>query len=193
MAATPKVLALAGSLRTDSYNKKLVKVAARGAESAGAQVTLIDLREFELPIYDGDIETASGLPAGAKRLKKMFIESDGVLIASPEYNSSISGALKNAIDWISRPEPGEAPFVAFSGKVAGLLAASPGAYGGLRGLVEVRRILGNIMMHVLPDQMVVAKAHEAFAEDGSLKDAKSQAWAEKIGREVAEVAHKLKA
>jgi chromate reductase, NAD(P)H dehydrogenase (quinone) len=122
----------------------------------------------------------------------MMIAHDGLLIASPEYNSSISAALKNAIDWASRPEPNEAPLVAFDGKVAGLMAASPGALGGLRGLVTVRSILGNIKVMVLPDQIAVVKAHEAFNADGTLKDAKQQAAVEKLGATVAGMLKKLK-
>jgi len=192
MAHTPKILAFAGSLRSGSYNKKLVKAAAKGAEAAGAEVTYLDLRELELPMYDGDLEDSQGLPAGGRRFKELLLAHDGLLIASPEYNSSISGALKNAIDWASRPAPGEAPLGCFDGKVAGLLSTSPGALGGLRGLMVVRMLLGNIKVHVLPDQMALPHAAEAFAEDGSLKDAKMAAWAERIGRDVAETVRKLK-
>src|SRR6185295_2879266 len=99
----PKILAFAGSMRKDSFNKKLIRVAAEGARSAGAEVTLIDLKDFPLPVYDGDLEAAEGLPAGAKKLKELFLQNQGLLIASPEYNSSIPGTLKNAIDWVSRP------------------------------------------------------------------------------------------
>jgi chromate reductase, NAD(P)H dehydrogenase (quinone) len=192
MAYSPKILAFAGSLRKDSYNKKLVKIAAAGAQAAGADVTFVDLKDLPMPIYDEDIESAQGLPPNAKKFKQMMIAHDGVLIASPEYNSSISAALKNAIDWASRPEPGETPLVAFDGKVAGLMAASPGALGGLRGLVTVRSILGNIKVIVLPDQIAVIKAHESFNADGSLKDSKQQAAVEKLGASVAGVLKKLK-
>jgi NAD(P)H-dependent FMN reductase len=99
-----------------------------------------------------------------------MVAHDGLLLSSPEYNSSITGVLKNTIDWASRPAPGEPPLVAFDGKVAGLLSASPGNLGGLRGLVHVRAILGNIGVYVVPGQVAISRAHEAFAEDGSLKD-----------------------
>ena len=188
-----KVLAFAGSLRKESYNKKLVKIAAAAARAAGAEVTLLDLKELPLPVFDEDLE-AQGTPENARKLKALMIEQDGFLIAAPEYNSSITGALKNAIDWASRPSPGEAPFAlpAFRGKVATLMAASPGALGGLRGLVTVRSILGNIGVIVLPDQVAVVRAFEAFADDGSLKDAKLQASVEALGRGLAEVLKKLK-
>lgn len=189
-----KILAFAGSSRQGSYNKKLVKAAAQGATAAGADVTFLDLRDLPLPIYDGDLEDKEGLPANAKKLKELLIAHDGFLIASPEYNSSISGLLKNAIDWASRPETDdEPPLVCFKGKVAVLMSASPGNLGGLRGLVTVRSILGNIGTLVLPDQLAVSKAHEAFADDGSVKDAKQKASIEKLGTELAHILQKLKA
>jgi len=185
-----KVLAFAGSLRAGSYNKKLVQVAAQGARATGAQVTYIDLKDFPLPLFDEDVEK-QGVPENATKLKELFKAHHGLLVASPEYNSSVSAALKNAIDWVSRPAQGEAPLAAFDGKVAALMAASPGALGGLRGLVTLRSILGNIRVIVLPDQIAVMKAHEAFNEDGSMRDGKQQAAVEAIGRRVAEVAAKL--
>lgn len=167
-----RILAFAGSLRRDSWNKKLAHVVADGARAAGAEVTLLDLRDYAMPLYDGDVEAASGLPDAAKRFKQALIAHHGLLIASPEYNSSISGVLKNAIDWASRAEPGEKPLICFEGKVAGLVSASPGALGGLRGLVTVRSILGNLRVLVVPEQVAVSKAHEAFDAEGKLRDAK---------------------
>src|SRR5215468_10289395 len=170
----PRILAFAGSTRRDSFNKRLVPVAAKGARDAGAEVTLIDLKDLSLPLFDQDLEAEQGIPENGKRLKQLFINHDGLLIACPEYNSSITAVLKNAIDWVSRPAPDEPPLVAFRGKVATLMSASPGALGGLRGLVHVRSILGNIGVIVLPDQVAVPKAREAFLPDGSLADAKQQ-------------------
>jgi len=188
----PRILAFAGSLRRDSFNKKLVSIAAHGAREAGAEVTLIDLKEFPLPLFDQDLEAAQGPPEAATRLKKLFIDHDGLLIASPEYNSSFPAVLKNALDWVSRPAPNEPPLVGFKGKVATLMSTSPGALGGLRGLVHVRSILGNIGVIVLPDQIAVAKAHEAFHADGSLKDPKQQAGIEGLGKTLASFLAKLK-
>lgn len=188
---TPKLLAFAGSTRAGSFNKKLARVLAGGARQAGAEVTFLDLRDFALPLYDGDLEDAGGVPAPALELKKLFKAHHGFLIASPEYNSSISGALKNTIDWVSRPVPEEKPLEAFKGKLAGLCSASPGALGGLRGLVTLRSILSNIGVLVLPDQVAVGKADEAFDEQGALKDAKQQKLVEKVGAEVARLAGKL--
>jgi NAD(P)H-dependent FMN reductase len=188
----PRILAFAGSLRRDSFNKKLVPIAAKGAREAGAEVTLIDLKAFPLPVFDQDLEAEQGMPENGKKLKQLFIDHDGLLIAAPEYNSSITAVLKNAIDWVSRPAPGEPSLVAFRGKVATLMSASPGALGGLRGLVHVRSILGNIGVIVLPEQIAVAKAPEALNPDGSLKDPKQQAGIERLGHTLASFLLKLK-
>ena len=188
----PRILAFASSTRRESFNKKLVAIAAQGAREAGAEVTLIDLKDFPLPLFDQDLEAEQGMPENGKKLKKLFIDHDGPLIASPEYNSSFPAVLKNAIDWVSRPAPGEPSLVAFRSKVATLMSASPGALGGLRGLVHVRSILSNIGVIVLPDQIAVAKAHEAFNADGSLKDSKQQAGIEGLGHTLASFLMKLK-
>jgi len=192
MSTAPKILAFAGSTREASFNKKLVKVALAGAAAAGAEVTYLDLRDLALPMFDEDIEK-QGLPAGAKRLKEMMRAHQGLLISSPEYNSSISGVLKNAIDWASRPEPGQPSLACFNNKVAGLMATSPGALGGMRGLVHLRSILGNINVIVLPGQITVGKASEAFDEAGNLKDEKQRATTQAIGAAVANTVRKLNA
>ena len=193
---TPRILAFAGSLRTGSYNKKLVKIAAEGARKAGAEVTYIDLRDFPLPVFDEDLEKSDGLHPNARKLKDLFLAHHGLLISAPEYNSSITAVLKNTIDWVSRPcvQPDgtpEPPLGCFDRKVVGLLSASGGALGGIRGLVEVRRILGNIKCLVLPDQFSLVKAHEALDDQGHLKDAKQREQAEAIGGKVAATAAKL--
>ena len=120
----PRILAFAGALRTQSWNKKLIRIGANVARDAGAEVDLIDLRDYPMPFYDGDIEASDGLPPQARELKAMMLAHDALLLSCPEYNSSISGVLKNTIDWVSRPRPNEPS--AFKGKIAGLLAASPG-------------------------------------------------------------------
>jgi NAD(P)H-dependent FMN reductase len=169
--STPKILAFAGSTRSAFYNKLLIRAAADAALAAGAEITLIDIRDFPLPLFDEDIETEHGLPDNAKKLKALLRSHDGFLIASPEYNSSITAVLKNALDWASRSESDDEPALsAFRGKTAALLSASPGALGGLRGLVHLRAILGNIGVIVLPDQVALPKAHEAFDAAGQLKD-----------------------
>jgi chromate reductase len=189
---TPRILVLSGSLRRDSYNQRLAAIAGTGASAAGAEITVISLRDFPLPLFDEDLETAHGLPETALQLKTLFSAHDGLIIASPEYNSSVTAALKNAIDWISRPSaPGEASLSALAGKSAVLLAASPGALGGLRGLVHLRAILGNIGITVLPEQIAVGKAYEAFTPEGTLADDKQQAQVQGLGAKLTERLRKL--
>jgi NAD(P)H-dependent FMN reductase len=185
MAYVPRILAFAGSTRRESYNKKLVKLAIVGARAAGADVTYLDLRDIPMPLYDGDLEEREGLPANARKLKDLMLAHQGLLISAAEYNSSISGVLKNAIDWASRPASGEGHLACFDGKVAALMSASIGALGGLRGLVTVRSILGNIKVLVLPDQVSIPNAAETFNPDGTLKDARKQSAVEKLGADLA--------
>ncbi len=188
-----KIIAFAGSLRAGSCNKQLAAIAAEAARAAGAEVTLVDLRELALPLYDQDLEDASGLPEGAKRFKQMLRGCDGFLISSPEYNSSISAALKNAIDWASRAEADdEPPLAAFRGKVAALFSASPGALGGLRGLAHLRSILGNIGVILLPDQVCISNAYEAFSGN-TLQDAGKAKQVIKLASALVQTAAKLKA
>jgi len=187
------ILGFAGSTRTDSYNKKLVKIALNGAEEAGAKVTYLDLRDFPLPLYDGDLEEQQGLPENARKLKDLFLAHQGLLIASPEYNSSISGVLKNAIDWVSRPVEGEESLACFTGKVCSLMSASPGALGGLRGLVPLRMLLGNIGVIVLPDQVAVSKAMQAFTPNGDLQDSRQHQSIKALGANVAHMLSKIHA
>lgn len=191
MAYVPKILAFAGSTRTESFNKKLVRIAVAGAQAAGAEVTSLDLRDLPMPLYDGDLEATEGIPPNARKFKELMLAHQGLLISAPEYNSGISGVLKNAIDWASRSTPGEAPLACFVGKVASLMSASPGGLGGLRGLVHVRSILGNIHVLVLSEQVAVPRAHEAFNPDGTLKDSKQQASIERLGRNLADILMKL--
>jgi len=193
MSTTPTILAFAGSLRAGSLNKKLVRLAARAAGKAGAEVMVIDLKDFPLPVFDEDLESTQGLPEAGRKLKELFRAHDGLLIAAPEYNSSISGALKNAIDWISRPEEGRPPLDCFAGKVAGLMSAAAGGLGGMRGLPHVRAILQNIQVMVLPQLVSIPAAYEAFDDDGNLKDPKKRQAVEDLGATLAETLRKLKA
>ena len=134
-------------------------------------MTLIALRDFPLPLFDADLESASGPPENAKKLKELFLSHDGLIIASPEYNGSMTAALKNAIDWVSRATAAdEAPLVALAGKTAAILAASPGGYGGARSLAQLRLFLGNIRITVIEPQVTIPKAHEVIREDGSFAD-----------------------
>ncbi len=181
---TPKLLALAGSIRRDSFNQKLVRIAAAGAAAAGADVTVIDLADYQLPLFNEDLEREA-TPENATKLKQLFLDHDGLLISSPEYNSSITPLLKNTMDWVSRASAEIPGLAAYRGKVAGLLAASPGALGGLRGLVHVRSILSSIGVIVLPDQVAVSKAHEAFDANDQLVDAKLQEKVLELGKQLA--------
>lgn len=192
MTFTPRILAFSGSLRKDSFNTRLVKVAAQGARTAGADVTVVELRDFPMPIFSEDIEKSEGMPEHAKRFRKLMSDHHGLLIASPEYNSSITAALKNVIDWVSRAETRGGSLDAYEGKVAAIMAASPGAMGGLRGLVHLRAILGNIKTIVLPEQVAISKAHEAFDDKGALKDAKQQQSVEALGANLAKTLAKLR-
>jgi len=190
---TVKILAFAGSARKDSFNKKLVKIAIAGAKAAGAEVTDLDFRDLPLPLFDEDLEATEGLPENVLKLKAMMKAHQGFLIACPEYNSSITPLLKNAIDWASRPQPGEPSLVCFKDKVTVLMSASPGGLGGLRGLVHVRSILSSIGVLVLPDQKAIGNAYQAFDENGNLKDELQQAAIMQLGSRLATVAVKLNA
>lgn len=192
MANQPKILVFAGSLRRDSYNKKLALFAARAAEHAGAEVTYVDLLDYPMPLLNQDDEAASGLPETAKAFKQLMIEHDGFLIASPEYNSSVSAVLKNTLDWASRAENRDEPALqAFNGKIVGLMSASPGALGGMRGLVHLRAIMSNLSCLVIPEQKAVSQAHKAFSEDGELLDEQVAAAVERIAERLTEILVKL--
>jgi NAD(P)H-dependent FMN reductase len=189
---TPRVLAFGGSLRQGSFNKKAASAAAELARAAGLEVTLADLADFPMPVYDGDLEERDGLPEGARRLKALFKEHDGLLISSPEYNGSIPGTLKNALDWLSRAEPGEAPLAAFKGKTGAVMSASPGALGGLRGLAVLRAMLEGVGVMLVPQQVAVSAAHEAFADDGRFRDPKREAAVRAMVENLARVLRALR-
>jgi len=170
MSRAPKILAFAGSAREASFNRRLVRIGAAVAREAGAEVTLIDLADYPLPIYHADIERKEGLPDNVGQLKTLFFAHDGLLIASPENNASVSALLKNALDWVSRPSGGPAGMAKLNGKVAAMMVATPGALGGLRGLVALRAILQTLGVLTLAEQFSLPRAAEAFADDGSLRD-----------------------
>lgn len=189
-----KLILFAGSTRKGSMNQKLIQVAAKVARDKGAEVTLVDLKDFEMPLYNGDDEAEHGLPEKAKQLKQLFIEHDGFLIASPEYNSCISPLVKNTLDWISRSEgEGDPACRAFKGKVAGLISASPGALGGLKGLAALRLMLSYIGTLVIPTQLSVSHGLEAFHEDGSLTNTKQLALLERVLAQLIDTTRKLHA
>ncbi|PCI11224.1 NADPH-dependent FMN reductase [bacterium] len=187
-----KVAIISGSLRKGSFNSSLVRFVANDMASRGSvSIDEISLLELDLPMFSEDLE-ADGMPASVLALKDRLIAADAVLIASPEYNGSLSGALKNAIDWASRPREGEASLACFKGKVGGLLAASPGAIGGLRGLRHVRQILTQLQMVVVPAEFALGVAHEAFDADENLKDERAATMAKGVGLAVSQMTLALK-
>lgn len=191
MSDQPRILAFAGSLREGSYNKRLVRIAAKGARDAGAEVTVIDLRDYPMPLYDGDLERNEGMPEPARAFKQLVSEHQGLLIASPEYNSGMTGVLKNAIDWASRrSDAEERPLAAFTGKVAAIMGTSLGSYGAMRSLGHARMVLTAVGVMVIPQQRAVPKASEAF--DGErLKDPELTKGIEAIGARLVEVARRM--
>ncbi len=186
-----KLLVIAGSTRTGAFSKQLARAACALATAAGHQATFVDLRDHPMPLYDGDFEEAKGLPEHAVRLRGMLAQHDAVLVCSPEYNSSISAVLKNALDWLSRPykaEPGVAPW---KHKVTAIMASSPGALGGLRGLVHLRQILMNLGALVITEQFALGGAATAFTPDGTLADGKQAAAAKNVIDRLVHVAGRL--
>ena len=177
---TIKVLVFAGSARRDSLNKKLARLAAAAAEKAGAEATYIDLNDYPMPIYHGDEEAATGIPENGKKLKALFKSHQALIIASPENNSSVSSLLKNTIDWLSRADGTESGMVPFKDKTALLIAASPGPFGGVRGLNHLRDIISRLGVLTWPDMMTVGNADTAFTDTGAFVDGKQQARLEKL-------------
>lgn len=168
----PKILVFAGSIRTGSLNARLAALAAKELAIIGADVNRISLVDYPLPIYDGDLEERSGPPENALKLKRMISIHHGVFIASPEYNASIAPLLKNAIDWVSRVREGrEPPLAAYKNRYFALGAASNGMHGGMRSLIALRQTLElGCGALVIPEQVVVARAGDAFDEMDGLKD-----------------------
>ena len=169
MANPIRILAFSGSARRESLNRKLLAVTVQAVRDAGGEVTLLDLNEVPLPLYHGDLEDANGLPANAVKIIGLITQHQGLLIASPEYNSMITPLLKNTIDWCTRADTN--PLI---GKVAAVVSASPGMLGGVRSMQLAKQLLLHLGCHVVPAQCILPKAHEAFDEKGALKDPRSQ-------------------
>mgnify|MGYP006154651095 FL=1 len=191
MSSKIKILALAGSTRNGSYNKKLIHVAALAATDAGAIVTEIDLSDFVMPLFDGDEFANDGLPGSAQAFKSLVASNDGMLISTPEYNHGISGVLKNAIDWASRKGDDEAPMAAFKGKAAGIMSAAPGIYGGVHALSQLRLILTGVKVLVVPEQMALSGAGKAFDGEGALSNPELEGTAAGIGVALTKLLMKL--
>jgi len=168
----PKILVMAGSLRAGSHNGRLAALVAKELALAEADVTRISLADYPMPLYDGDLESQSGPPGNAHRLKQMMAAHQGVFIASPEYNASITPLLKNTLDWISRVrEAAEPPLIAYRQRVFALGAASNGTHGGYRSLMALRQVLElGCGALVLPEQIAVTEAATAFDGMDNLRE-----------------------
>jgi len=172
LTAESKVLAFAGSTRHDSYNKKLVHEAASIAKQMGAAVTVLDLNDYPIPLYDEDLESTHGMPLNAKRIRDLMIESQAIIIASPEYNASIPAVLKNVIDWASRDEASQSSRAAFKGKKFAIMSASPSPLGGKNALVDLKAIIEAVGGEVVQVQTCIPDAYNAFDAAGHIKDKK---------------------
>jgi len=186
-----KLLVIAGSTRTAALSKKLARALCALAQGAGHEATFVDLREYAMPLYDGDLEDQQGMPEGAQRLWALVKAHDAVLVVTPEYNSSLPAVLKNALDWTSRPNAAAPGASCWKGKVAAILGSSPGALGGLRALVHLRQVLMNLGVLVLTEQFALGHADKAFTPEGALLDAKHTATAQNIVQRLALVSGKL--
>ncbi|MES2414495.1 MAG: NAD(P)H-dependent oxidoreductase [Pseudomonadota bacterium] len=171
MSTPPKLLVFAGSTRQGSFNRKLAHAAAKLARAGGAEVTHLELSDFDIPMYNGDLE-AKGTPADVIRLKQIMFEHPAWIICSPEYNGSYTALLKNTIDWVSRPVAADPAwqdgFKSFTGKVVGILSASPGALGGLRSQSHLVPMLLNSQCWVAPKAFALGRAGDAFSPEGEL-------------------------
>jgi len=174
VTAEIKIGALAGSTKEGSLNAQLLQEAVNSAQAANAKITLIQLKDFNIPIYSEDLERKEGMPQDVKRLRRIFMEQDAILIASPEYNSSLTGLLKNVVDWLSRTETGQGSREAYKDKIFAIMSASPGAGGGANGLKHLRTILEALGGIVIPLQVSIPNAYQAFDEQGHLKNAESK-------------------
>lgn len=187
----PKLLAFAGSTRRQSFNQSILNTAVKGAEEAGVEVTLINLADYAMPIFNQDDEAEYGIPERAQAFKELLMSHDGFLIATPEYNSSYPALLKNALDWASRQAGDEKVLQAYKGKVAGLIAASPGALGGLRALTALRTLLENVGVMVIPNQKAIGKADSVINEQGEVHDEKTIKQLKGVGRDTAQLLQRL--
>lgn len=167
MSNKTNILIFSGSIRTGSFNTMLAKIAAQVAQEEDINATLIDLKHYPSPIYNGDLESEKGIPEHVESIKSLMKTHDAFIIASPEYNSSYSPLLKNIIDWASRKShPDEEPLICFKNKIVGLVSASPGRLGGLRGLYTLRALLSNIQCIVSPKLVSIPFASKKFTEEG---------------------------
>jgi NAD(P)H-dependent FMN reductase len=188
----PRILVFAGSIRTGAFSGRTADAAMKELALQGAEVTRISLADYPLPIMDQDLEREKGVPENAMRLGRMIAAHDGVLIASPEYNSSVPPLLKNSLDWVSRirRDNGRA-FNPFSGKAFGLCSSSDGGFGGARGLYHLRSVLMACRAEIITPQCSIPRASEAFDEEGGLKDERTRHSMETVCRTLIERARML--
>jgi NAD(P)H-dependent FMN reductase len=188
------LLMLAGSTREQSYNRRLAGLALTFARANGIAATLADLADYPMPIYDGDLEATEGVPENARKLHALFGVHDGILIASPEYNASITPLLKNTLDWVSRVKvEGAPPLAVYRGRAFALISASPGGFGGMRGLMHTRQILEiGLSALVIPETLSVPGAAAAFDADGHLKDKTQQVRLGEVVKALAGMAARLR-
>ncbi len=188
-----RLLFFAGSAREASFNKKLALLGHHIAEANGIEAVFVDLKDYPMPIYNGDLEAAEGPPERASAFKALLGEYQGVFIASPEYNSSVTPLLKNTLDWVTRVRAkGETGLEVFKSRVFAISGASPGYYGGMRSLLNLRQILAvGIGALVIPEQLALPRAMDAFEADGSLKDRNQQEMLKGVVEALAIAARKL--
>lgn len=191
---TVRIAVISGSVRRGSHNSALAALGAERIRAAGAEAVPVDLSTYDLPVYAQDLELQD-CPADARRLKATLAACDGLLIATPEHNGSISTLLKNAIDWASRPSDGESAIAltAFRGKAAGIMAASIGPFGGMRALAHLRQVLGTVQMMVIPEQLAVPLADRAFTAEGALAEPLPNAILDGLIGRLVEVSGRLRA
>jgi chromate reductase, NAD(P)H dehydrogenase (quinone) len=188
-----RLLFFAGSTREGSYNKRLARLAQHIAQANGVEGVFVDLRDYTMPLYSGDLEAEQGPPIAAREFKALLSEYQGVFVASPEYNSSITPLLKNTLDWVTRVRgKGESGLEVYKSRVFAISGASPGYYGAMRSLLHLRQILEvGIGATVIPQQMALPRAGNAFADDGSLKDKPQQSLLKDVVEALATAARKL--
>ena len=187
-----KILVIPGSLRTGSLNAKLAAVAAHALAREGADVTRISLGDFPLPIYDGDLQAKSGVPKHAVNLKRMMSAHHGVLIVTPEYNSSVPALVKNTIDWVSRvQDPHETRGQVFRDRVFAIAAASGNRLGGARALAALRLILSACHAQVIPNQLALAFAEDAYDEMDHLKNVADSDALKALVRQLIDVSQRM--
>lgn len=186
----PKILVIPGSLRAKSYNARLAALVAKELTLADAEVTRISLADYPLPLYDADTADRAGPPHHARKLKQLVSAHQGVFIASPEYNASITPLLKNALDWVSAVrEPGEAPLAAYQHRVFAIGGASPGRSGAVQSLLALRQVLSaGCRALVIAEQVSVPNAEQAFDDMDALRDSRAASDLKMVVRKLVDTA-----